>query len=156
MLILNETQTLFNVPELTAKWSRKPTPMKDNNKILSSRDAFDIMFSIYPEIDLYESFWVMLLSRNNFVKGISNISIGSAAGTVADPKKIFQTALLAHSHAVILIHNHPSGNTQPSKEDMNITQKCKNAGLFLELRVLDHLIITPQGTYYSFADEGNL
>ena len=88
------------------------------------------------------------------MKPISKCS-GGISGTVADPKVIFQVALKANASSVILCHNHPSGNTKPSDNDIQLTKKLKKAGEFLELNVLDHLIITPD-SYFSFADESLL
>jgi DNA repair protein RadC len=154
MLILNDD--LFSVAEVTAKWSKKPLRAKDRPDITSSSCIYRLIQPIYPELDLYESFWVMLLSRGNKLLGLSNISIGSVSGTVADPKKIFTMALLANASSIILIHNHPSGNLKPSTADRDITQKCKQAGEFLNLPVIDHIIISPNDNYFSFADEGLL
>lgn len=147
---------LFQVAELKPTWSCKPPSEKDRMKISSSRDVFSAFVPIYPEINLYESFWIALISRGNRLKGFSCISIGGVSGTVADPKKIFQTALVGHASSIVLIHNHPSGNLNPSKQDISITEKCVSAGRFLDLPVLDHMIFTPYNTYYSFADEGML
>jgi len=102
-----------------------------------------------------ESFYVALINRGSLLIGISKISIGSVSGTVADPKKIFQTALKANASGVILAHNHPSGQRQPSQGDQKITEKCVQAGKFLDLLVMDHIIVTRYG-YFSFADEGLL
>ncbi len=123
-------------------------------KITSSRDAFEIMHPLLSDNN-YEEFWIIILNRGNVVKRTLKISEGSLAGTVADPKKIFKLALEENASSVILCHNHPSGNVQPSAKDTEITQKCKNAGLFLDLPVLDHIIIG-QDKYFSFADEGLL
>ncbi len=131
------------------------TCKKLGEKITSSRDAYELMVRFWEDIDYCESFYVVLLNRANKVLGVCKISTGSVAGTVADPKKIFQTALAANASSVILAHNHPSGNTMPSGKDSEITNKCKQAGLFLDLPVLDHIIVTRDG-YYSFADEGNM
>lgn len=126
----------------------------DKRKITSSRDAFELMHPLLSDNN-YEEFWIITLNRGNFIKRTHKISEGSTAGTVADPKKIFKLALEDHASALILCHNHPSGNIQPSKKDNEITQKCKNAGLFLDLSVLDHIIIGAD-RYYSYADEGAL
>jgi len=83
------------------------------------------------------------------------ISEGGISGTVVDPKKIFKIALDNHASGIILGHNHPSGVVTPSEADQKITKKIVNAGLLLEIAVLDHLIITDEG-FYSFADEGAL
>ncbi len=124
-------------------------------KIESSRDIFDVLLPNWLDMDYVESFHVVMLNRGNRLLGISKISVGSVSGTVADPKKIFQTALRANASSVILAHNHPSGQTSPSSNDKSITEKCKQAGKFLDLPVLDHLIITRKD-YFSFADEGLL
>lgn len=123
-------------------------------KIISSRDAFEIMHPILSDNN-YEEFWVITLNRGNFVKRTHKISSGSVDGTVADPKMIFKLALEDIASSVILCHNHPSGNRTPSKRDHDITQKCKNAGSFLDIPVLDHIIVAGEN-YYSFADEGML
>ena len=124
-------------------------------EITNSRAVFDLMQPNWLDIDYTESFYVVLLNRSNKVIGVSKISIGSISGTIADPKKIFQIALKANSSGVILCHNHPSGNPNPSSNDDNITRKCVEAGRFLDLPVLDHIIIT-RTKYFSFADEGRL
>ncbi len=124
-------------------------------KIESSRDVFDLLLPNWLDIDYVESFHVVMLNRGNRLVGVSKISIGGVGGTVADPKKIFQTALKANASGLIICHNHPSGQTHPSASDKKITEKCKQAGKFLDLPVLDHLIITRKD-YFSFADEGIL
>ena len=126
----------------------------EKKKITSSRDAFEIMHPLLSDNN-YEEFWIITLNRGNLVKRTIRISEGSLAGTVADPKKIFKLALEDNASSVILCHNHPSGNISPSKKDTEITQKCKNAGLFLDMPVLDHIIIGGD-SYFSFADEGLL
>ena len=124
-------------------------------KIESSRDVFDLLLPNWLDIDYVESFHVVLLNRGGRLIGVSKISVGSVSGTVADPKKIFQTALKANATSVILCHNHPSGQTRPSKNDEDITKRCGEAGKFLDLPVLDHIILT-RAEYFSFADEGML
>lgn len=125
-------------------------------KITSSRDAYDIALSIWPEpIDYRESFLMLLLSRANKMLGFHTVSIGGVSGTVADPKMIFQVALKGNACSIILLHNHPSGNLQPSDADIKLTRKLKAAGDFLDLPIVDHLIVGSEA-YYSFADEGNL
>lgn len=123
-------------------------------KITSSRDTFELMHPILSDSN-YEEFWIITINRGNMIKRTHRISEGSIAGTVADPKKIFKIALEDNASSIILCHNHPSGNLIPSKMDQDITQKCKNAGGFLEMPVIDHIIIG-HDHYYSFADEGML
>jgi DNA repair protein RadC len=121
-------------------------------KISSSRDVFDLFHPDLSEAN-YEAFWILLLNRANRVIRKINISEGGISGTVADPKKIFKMALEFNASSVILCHNHPSGNIRPSEADIKLTRKMKEAGILLDLPVLDHLIIGGN-TYYSFADEG--
>jgi len=123
-------------------------------KITSSRDAFELMHPILSDNN-YEEFWIITLNRGNMINRTHRISEGSIAGTVADPKKIFKMALEDNASSVILCHNHPSGNLTPSKMDIEITRKCKSAGDFLEMQVIDHIIVG-HDNYYSFADEGAL
>ncbi len=120
--------------------------------ISCSRDAFEIMEPIIGDLS-HEEFWLILLNRGHRIQRTVCISEGSVSGTVADPKKIFKLALENNASAVILCHNHPSGQLSPSPNDQRITKKCKEAGLFLDLPVLDHLIVAG-GRFFSFADEG--
>jgi DNA repair protein RadC len=83
------------------------------------------------------------------------ISSGGLSGTVADPKIIFGKALALRASAMVLVHNHPSGNNTPSQSDINLTQNLKEAGKFLDLPILDHIIVAGN-RYYSFADSGRL
>ena len=123
-------------------------------KISSSTDANDIFRSVLT-VKPYEEFWIILLNRSNRVIGLKMISEGGISGTVVDPKKIFKIALDNHASGIILGHNHPSGVLIPSEADVKITKKLINAGLLLEIAVLDHLIITDDG-FYSFTDDGAL
>lgn len=125
----------------------------DLPKIKSSQDAYEHLKSIWSNrVDHTEEFLVLFLNRANRAIGYSRISQGGVSGTVVDPKVIFQIALKGNVSSLILAHNHPSGNTQPSESDIQLTRKLKNAGAFLEIQVLDHLIITSE-SYYSMADE---
>ena len=154
MATLTTTQAqLFQVSEIEVGFRPKYRPTE---KITSSREAYDIFAQIWQDIDYCESMYIMVLNRANKVMGVKRISEGSVSGTVADPKKIFQIALKANASAVIIAHNHPSGNNQPSNGDRKITEKAKGAGVILDLPLLDHLILTPENTYTSFADEGLL
>jgi len=123
-------------------------------KVTSSQDAYDYLIGVWSlHIERVEEFAILCLNRANKVLGWSKISQGGLSGTVADPKVIFQVALKSNASSIILCHNHPSGTINPSDNDIKLTKKLKSAGEFLELQVLDHLIITTD-TYFSFADEG--
>ncbi len=124
------------------------------DKVAGSHDVYELFHGDLAESN-YETFWIMLLNRANRLIRKINISEGGFSGTVADPKKIFKMALEYNACSVILCHNHPSGNIQPSEADIRLTKKLKEAGLLLDMPVLDHLIIAGDA-YYSFADEGML
>jgi DNA repair protein RadC len=121
-------------------------------KVVSSRDAFEIFHSLIGDLP-YEEFWMLILSKANKVLKKVRISEGGVSGTVVDPKKIYKIALDHHSSSLILGHNHPSGNTQPSEADHKITKKIKECGILLDIAVLDHIIVGNE-QYYSYADEG--
>jgi DNA repair protein RadC len=100
-----------------------------------------------------ECFVVVFLNRANKIICQETISEGGITGTVADPRIILKKALDHHAVSIILCHNHPSGNLKPSKADEQLTNKIKNAAAFLDIQVMDHIIVSEEG-YYSFADEG--
>lgn len=139
------------IPELTLK--KKETDIK-KVKIQSSRDASDYARNFYfDDLGIFESFFILLLNRANNTIGYVKISQGGTAGTVVDPKLIAKYAIEGLAESVIMIHNHPSGNTKPSNSDIKITNKVKNGLAFFDIKVLDHVIITEE-SYYSFLDEG--
>ena len=123
-------------------------------KIASSKDAFNVM-SVHLQDLPHEEFWVLLLNRANYVIKSAEISKGGVSGTIADTKIIYKLAIESLASAIILFHNHPSGNLSPSEADIKLTEKVKKAGETMEIPVLDHIIISDQG-YYSFADEGRI
>src|SRR4051812_24886607 len=126
-------------------------------QILSSKDAYNILIQSWDEnkIEFVEQFKILFLNKANKVLGIYEVSTGGISGTVADPRVIFVAALKSNSCSLIASHNHPSGNLKPSKQDEELTQKIKQAGQFLDIKLLDHVIVTNE-SYFSFADEGLL
>jgi len=123
--------------------------------VQSSTDAANILRVLWEDgkMELVEQFKVLFLNRSNKVICVYNVSSGGVTGTVADPKLIFTAALKVNAVSVILCHNHPSGSLKPSRADEESTQKIKGAGNFLDVKVLDHVILTSE-SYFSFADEG--
>ncbi|MEO7976294.1 DNA repair protein RadC [Flavobacterium sp.] len=121
-------------------------------KITSSKLVFEMMQPIIGELP-HEEFWVLFLNNSNKVISKSQLSKGGISGTIVDVRLVFKMALENGATALILCHNHPSGTLQPSEADKQITKKLKLAGESLDVKVLDHLIIT-ETKYYSFADEG--
>ena len=130
---------------------------RSRSKIYSSEDAYKILLPTYKEgtICYKEYFKVLLLSQSNQVLGYTLISEGGITETCADVRVILQAALLTNSVALVLAHNHPSGNLKPSRHDMEITTPVKEAEKLMRISVIDHLILTDAGSY-SFADEGLL
>ncbi|WP_422082180.1 JAB domain-containing protein [Ulvibacterium sp.] len=127
-------------------------------KINSSKDAADLLYEHWDKqtIQVNESFKVMLLNNNNKVKGIYQLSKGGITSTVIDMRILFAVVLKSLSVAIILTHNHPSGTLRASQADREITQKIKEAADLFDIRLLDHILIVPNGRYYSFADNGIL
>jgi DNA repair protein RadC len=124
-------------------------------KITSSHDVYQVLKSTWDEdkIELLEQFKVLMLNRANRIIGIYDVSSGGLTGTVVDPKLIFVAALKSNAAGIILAHNHPSGNLNPSEADLTLTKKIKEGGKLFDLQVLDHVIMTAEG-YKSFADDG--
>lgn len=134
----------------------KPKVKASNRiKITNSGTSFDILRKSWDDnkIEYVEEFKILLLDQGNKVLGIKSISVGGVAGTVVDPKVIFQAALKANASNIILCHNHPSGNLNPSEADKMLTKKIVQGGKFLDIKILDHIIVTDE-KYLSFSDEG--
>jgi DNA repair protein RadC len=133
---------------------RKETESPKRERIISSKEAVDIFQPLLAD-HLHEEFWILFLNRANIILSKRQISSGGMAGTVVDPKIIFKAALDEKASSIILCHNHPSGNINPSEEDKKLTKKITEAGKVLEIAVLDHIIVAHNG-FFSFADEGLL
>lgn len=123
-------------------------------KITSSQTVFDIMQPLLGSLE-HEEFWVLYLNNSNSVLYKLQVSKGGITGTVVDVRLILKKAIELVAVAIILVHNHPSGNMRPSDADLHVTQKLKKGASTLEIKVLDHLIVTEK-TYFSFADENML
>ncbi|MDR5591640.1 JAB domain-containing protein [Christiangramia sp. SM2212] len=127
-------------------------------KITSSVSAAELLYNAWnkDQIGLQECFKVMLLNNGNKVKGIFEVSTGGITGTLVDLRILFAVVLKTLSVNLIIAHNHPSGTLKPSEADKRLTEKIKKAGELLDIKILDHLILTPDGDYFSFADSGIL
>ena len=152
--MINLETNCFKLAEIEVIYSTK-VKSADRLKVVTSSDAAEAFRSAWKQsIEHKESFYALYLNRNNKVLGIHKISEGGLSGTLVDVRCVFQVALKANACSVIVAHNHPSSNSVPSEADKTITQKIKEAGKFLDIPLLDHLIILPDGGYTSFADEG--
>ncbi|HEY1055760.1 MAG TPA: JAB domain-containing protein [Emticicia sp.] len=149
----NQT-SLFQVAEISVSYKPK-FKASERPKVNSSKMVYDLLSENWNKdiLELQEQFKVILLNRANRVLGIYEASTGGMSGTLADPKLIFSTALKTCATAIIIAHNHPSGNLRPSEADKRITQKLIAGGKLLDIDILDHVIVTVEG-YYSFRDEG--
>lgn len=148
-------QALTTVSEIQVSYqpAGKPT-----HKISCSKDAFDILINYYPQdtIHLKEHFVVLYLNNANKVIGVYRLSEGGMTATVADIRIVLAIALKVAAKGLIISHNHPSGEIQPSEADRNITRKLKDAAKIMDLMLCDHIILTGNSDYYSFCDTGEL
>lgn len=151
---IGEAKAISLIAALELGRRRKATEPLKRPKIGGSQDAFSEIYPVMADLP-HEEFWLILLNRANEVITKNNLSKGGVSGTVVDAKIIFKMATEHLASAIILVHNHPSGNLRPSQADISLTNKLKEAGNILEIPVLDHLIIG-NGKYYSFKDEGRL
>jgi len=144
-----------NISEVEITYHNK-VKASERPKITCSADSYRIFSAVWDHnMDHIESFYAMFLNRANALLGVSRVAVGGTTGTIADPKVIYQLALKVNAQSIIVSHNHPSGNLNPSVMDEQLTRKLKSAGTFLDISFLDHLILTSEA-YYSFADEGNM
>ncbi|WP_062062106.1 RadC family protein [Aquimarina longa] len=123
-------------------------------KITSSKDAFHLLYPIIGDLE-HEEFWVLFLNNANKVIQKKQISVGGKTGTLVDARIVFKSALEYNATSIVIGHNHPSGAVQPSQSDKILTQKLKQAGLTLDIKLIDHLVVTEK-SYFSFADESIL
>lgn len=147
------TKTNLNkISEIGLTYSRK-VKASDRPKVRCSRDAYNLFRQNWDDltINLYEEFKVLLLDRDGRCMGIACISKGGVSGTMVDPKLVFATALKARACAIILAHNHPSGNKTPSLSDKRMTQKLIRGAEYLDIAIHDHIIVTDEG-YLSFSE----
>jgi DNA repair protein RadC len=149
---IGEAKAITIVGAMELGRRRREEEVKEKKKIGSSKDVFEI-FQTNMADSPFEEFWILLVNRANKIIGKHQISQGGVSGTVADPKRIFQLALENLASGIILCHNHPSGNIQPSQQDIKLTRKINEGAKLLEINLLDHIILGDEN-YYSFADNG--
>ena len=143
---------IMKISEISVTYS---SSKQKKQKVNNSRDSYEILLDTWDKniIELQEEFKILLLNRSNTVLGVYPMSKGGISGTVVDAKLVFSVALKCNASSIIISHNHPSGNLTPSEGDKRITQKLIKAGKYLDIVLLDHLIITKDG-FYSFSDSG--
>lgn len=143
------------VSEIQLKY--QPQPLTET--INGAKDIHQLLIKrVYDEetIGYRETFKVLLLNNANKIIGYTTISEGGLTSTIVDVRMILQTALVSNATSIILTHNHPSGNPRPSIHDDNLTKKIKSACELMDIRLLDHIIVTPYDCFYSYYNEGRL
>ena len=148
----------LNIPEIEFSLSYKNQVKQSELRIIrTSKDCEEVLRTIFNSSTFLwrEEMLLLCLSRSNKVIGYYRVSVGGIAGTICDPKVIFTIALNSGASAIVLAHNHPSGELQPSPADKAITKKIREVGTLLEVTLIEHIILT-QESYYSFADNGTL
>lgn len=143
------------VSEIQLKYQPQPLTetingAKDIHQLLINR-VFDA-----DTIGYKETFKVLLLNNSNKIIGYTTISEGGLTSTIVDVRVIIQTALVCNATSIIITHNHPSGNPHPSGQDDSLTNKIKSACELMDIRLLDHIIVTPHDSFYSYCNEGRL
>jgi DNA repair protein RadC len=151
---IGEAKAISIVAALELGRRRQSASPEEKTQIQGSKDARDLLGPKLADLP-HEEFWVAYLNRNNRVLRTERIGQGGVAGTVADIRIILKNSLNQLASSIILYHNHPSGNLSPSDADLSLTRKIKQAGEYIDINVLDHLIITPE-SYYSFADHDQI
>lgn len=131
---------------------RKSEDPPGKKKISASSEAYSIFYPLLSDLN-HEETWVLLLDRSNQVISTLQVSRGGISGTVVDVRLILREAVNRYASGIVLGHNHPSGNCKPSPQDTLLTKKLKEAACWMDLSLLDHIIVCGD-TYYSFADEG--
>lgn len=149
---IGEAKAIAIIAALELGRRRRAEEATELTKVTSSKIIFEIMQPIIGELP-HEEFWVIYMNNSNKVIYKSQLSKGGITGTLVDVRLVYKMALEMGATALILCHNHPSGTLVPSDADKQITKKVKTAGESLEIKVLDHLIVTER-SYFSFADEG--
>jgi DNA repair protein RadC len=149
---IGEVKAISIIAALEIGRRRKMSEIIHKEKITCSRDVYEIFHSTTGDLP-YEEFWILLLNRANKIIDKIRISQGGISGTVTDVRLILNECITKKASNLILCHNHPSGNIQPSDSDTAITRKIKSAGDLIDVKVIDHIIVG-DNSYYSFADEG--
>lgn len=145
----------YKVNEIRISYREKIGTLK-SDPIKSSEEAAKLLYNNWDKntIGLHETFKILLLNNSNKVKGIYPLSIGGITGTLVDMRILFAIVLKTLSVGILLAHNHPSNRLEPSEADRRLTEKIKQGAKFFDVSVLDHIIIAPDGGYFSFSDNG--
>ena len=151
---IGEAKAITIIAALELGRRRKDVEVQKQESVKTSKDAYTHVAPMLSDLP-HEEFWILLLNRSNKIIKTELVGRGGVSGTVADVRIILKSAIEHLASSIVLAHNHPSGNLQPSKEDINLTNKAKEAARFFDIQVIDHIIVG-DADYYSFADHGLL
>lgn len=133
-------------PAISTAWDRQ---------VRQAKDVADFMAPIAANLDR-EHFWCLFLDGRNRLTGMTLVSVGSLTSTVVHPRETLTAALLAKAASVIVVHNHPSGEPTPSREDIALTARLRQGADLLGIPLLDHIVLGAEGAFRSLAEEGHL
>ncbi len=150
---MRKINTLQKVNVVSIQLVKEKSLSYGSNQINCPRDAADIVGEFLAGADR-EHFIVLCLDTKNNVNAINTVSVGTLNSSLVHPREVFKAAILANSNAIILCHNHPSGDPHPSKEDLEVTKRLVEAGKLLSIEVIDHVVIGDDGRYVSFKERG--
>jgi DNA repair protein RadC len=147
----------MKIPEIKISFKLGNVKKSELTQITSSRDGYEVFKQIFDAdtIDWIEEAIVLCLNRANKVVGFYKLSSGGVGGVIMDTKVVYTVALNCGASSIIIAHNHPSGQLNPSDADIRITENLRKAGTIMDIPLLDHIIVTDEG-YYSFGDDGKL
>jgi DNA repair protein RadC len=151
---IGEAKAISIVAAIELGGRRQIAEVKQKKSIGHSKDIYELFKPKLADL-MHEEFWILLLNQGLKIIGERQVSEGGMTSTAVDARKIFRLAIDEGAASIALAHNHPSGNLKPSNEDVLLTNRLKEAGKLLDVKVIDHVIVAETG-YYSFADEGML
>lgn len=140
------------IPIYEVQLVRESSIKVERKTILKPQDAFEISSEYYGNRDR-EMFSVMMLNTKNKIIGINTVSVGSLSASIVHPREVFKPCLLSNTATVILLHNHPSGDPDPSQQDLEVTRRLVDAGNILGITIKDHVILG-EDTHFSFREKG--
>lgn len=144
------------VRELVVSYRRRQIPVESESRsVATPREAASVFASIIGE-EAVEVFGILCLTSKQRLIAYHQIGRGGIAQTFASPREVFQMALLSHAAAVLIGHNHPSGDPTPSSDDVQLTRRFVDAGSLIGIEVLDHIIVGHDGRYFSFKERGEM
>ena len=140
---------------VSVKLIKESSILYEPRRISSPKDAFELGKKFLVDSDR-EKLVLICLDNKNQPTSINTVSIGSLNSSIVHPREVFKVAILSNSATIIIYHNHPSGDITPSKEDINITKRLKEAGKILGIELIDHIIVGSSNDYYSFKEKGEI